>query len=255
MSRKAEADDLGERMYVGHFGERLARRVELGRPLQHLGVPRLRKLSFLQRRRQDAYPQRLAEDQRIARFRGAVALHLVGMHEAEDDQAVDGLQRVDRVAARDRDARRGAHRLAAGEDLPDHRERQLLERHADDGERQDRPAAHGIDVGDGVGRGDAAEVVRLIDDRREEVGRGDDRLRVVQPIDRGVVRRLEADHEVLRQPADRRGRQDLGEDSGRDLAAAAAAMAVFSEADLLGSVHASILQVRKPAKTSPRSGV
>src|SRR5207249_9943631 len=35
MSRKAEAGDVGERMYVGHFGERLARRVELRGPLQH----------------------------------------------------------------------------------------------------------------------------------------------------------------------------------------------------------------------------
>jgi hypothetical protein len=41
------------------------------------------------------------------------------MHQAERDQAVDRLQRVDRVAAGDGNARRRAYRLAAFQDLLD----------------------------------------------------------------------------------------------------------------------------------------
>ena len=39
--------------------------------------------------------------------------------------------------------------------------------------------AHGVDVGDRVGRGNAAEIVRIVDDGHEEIGGGDERLRVV----------------------------------------------------------------------------
>jgi hypothetical protein len=55
--------------------------------------------------------------------------------------------------------------------------RQLVERHADDRQRHDRRAAHGVDVGEGVGGGDAAEVARVVDDRHEEVGGGDEAWR------------------------------------------------------------------------------
>ena len=160
------------------------------------------------------------------------------MHQAERDQAVDRLERIDRVAAGDRDAGLRAHRLAAFEDLADHAHRQLLERHADQRERHDRARAHRVDVGDRVGRGDAAEVVRVVDDRREEIGGGDQRLRVVQAVDRGVVRGLGADQKILGQkPAQRHRREHLGQDRRRDLAAAAAAVAELGEANLFGCVH------------------
>ena len=75
--------------------------------------------------------------------------------------------------------------------------RQHVDRHADQRQRQDRPAAHRIDVADGVGRGDAAEVERVVDDRHEEVGGGDQRLLVVELIDGRVVGGLDA-HQQLR---------------------------------------------------------
>ena len=58
-----------------------------------------------------------------------------------------------------------------------------------------------------VGRGDRAEVERVVDDRHEEVGRRDDRLVLVELVDGRVVRRLDADQQRRRQrrPA-RRGR-------------------------------------------------
>ena len=65
---------------------------------------------------------------------------------------------------------------AAFEDAADGRGRQHGDRHADQRQREQRARAHRVDVRQRVGRGDAAEVVRVVDDRHEEVGRRDDRV-------------------------------------------------------------------------------
>ena len=83
------------------------------------------------------------------------------------------------------------------EDAADGLRGQHVDRHADQRQRQDRPAAHRIDIGDRVGRGDAAEVVRVVDDRHEEVGGRDQRLLVVELVHRGVVGGLDADQQLL----------------------------------------------------------
>jgi hypothetical protein len=59
--------------------------------------------------------------------------------------------------------------LATGQDLADDLQRQLVERHADHRQGHDRRAAHGIDVGDGIGRRDAPEIVGIVDDGHEEI--------------------------------------------------------------------------------------
>ena len=102
------------------------------------------------------------------------------------------------MAAGDRNAGPGADRLAAVEDAADGVDRQLVDRHADQRQREQRRAAHRIDVGDRVGRGDGAEVERVVDDRHEEVGRRDDRLVLVDPVDGGVVGGLDADQQLRR---------------------------------------------------------
>ena len=64
------------------------------------------------------------------------------------------------------------------------------------GQRQDRRAAHRVDVRERIGGGDTPEVEGVIDDRHEEIGGGDHRLGVVELIDRGVVGGLGADQEL-----------------------------------------------------------
>ena len=91
-------------------------------------------------------------------------------------------------------------------------DRELVDRHRHQGQRHDRPAAHRVDVADRVGRGDAAEVERVVDDRHEEVGGRDQRLLVVEPVDRGVVGGLDADHQL--------GRHDAADARAQDLATA-----------------------------------
>ena len=100
----------------------------------------------------------------------------------------------------------------------------LSERHAEDRERHDRLRAHRVDVGDRVGRGDAAEVARIVDHRHEEVGGGDDAEVLVDLPDRRVVAGLGADEELAVGCGGGLPRQQLLQDRRRELAAAAAAM-------------------------------
>ena len=126
----------------------------------------------------------------------------------------------------------GANGCSALEDLAHHLGRDLVHRHAEDGKRHDRLAAHGIDVGDGVGGGDAAEVVGVVDHRHEEVGGGDDAGVVVELPDGGVVGGLGADQKLLVRRGSRLVGKQLLQDGGRKLAAAAAAVREAGQSDL-----------------------
>src|SRR5690554_3175477 len=76
---------------------------------------------------------------------------------------------------------------SAFEDASDDFGWQFVDRHAKYRERQDRLAAHRIDVRKGVGGGDAAEVEGIIDNRSEKIGGGDERLLVVETIRRRII--------------------------------------------------------------------
>ncbi len=146
-------------------------------------------------------------------------------------QAIDRFGRVDRMAAGDRDAGAGADFGPALQDAAHHLRRDLAERHAEDGQRHDRPAAHGVDVGDGVGGGDAAEVPGVVHDRHEEVRRGDHAGVAVQPVDRRVVAGLRADQQVGEGRRDRLAGQQLLQHRRRELAPASAAMRQAGQPD------------------------
>ena len=105
------------------------------------------------------------------------------------------------------------------------------------GERRDRqreqhPAAHREHVGQGVGRGDLAVRDRVVDERREEVERAEDREVVGDPVGGGVVGRLEAGDELRRRsPAPRPAREGIGQQVRAELRRAAAAVGELGEAD------------------------
>src|SRR5207248_2272133 len=82
------------------------------------------------------------------------------------------------------------------EDAADDIERYLVERHAEDGERHDRPRPHRIDVGYGVGRSDPAEIIGVVDHRHEEIGGGDDAKTIIDLPHRGIIAGLGADEEL-----------------------------------------------------------
>jgi selenide,water dikinase len=103
--------------------------------------------------------------------------------------------------AADREAGIRTDRRAAAQNLAHHIDGNLVERHPENRQRQDRLGPHGVDVRDGVGGGDAAEVERIVDDRHEEVRGGDDAGVVVDLPDGGVVAGVCADQQL----AERRG--------------------------------------------------
>src|SRR5882762_2687670 len=64
-----------------------------------------------------------------------------------------------------------ADRFTALENSPDRLERQLVDRHRHQRQREERASAHGVHIRDRVGRGYCAKVERIVHDRHEEVGR------------------------------------------------------------------------------------
>ncbi len=144
------------------------------------------------------------------------------------------------MAAGQGNPRRRTDRGAAGQDLADGLHRQLVDGHADDGQGQDRGPAHGVDVGERIGRRDAAEVEGVVDHGHEEVGGGHQGLGVVQPPDRGVVGGLRAHHQVGEGRGGRHVGQDLLQHGRRDLAPAATAVGEGGQAN--GVRHGHVLE-------------
>jgi len=133
--------------------------------------------------------------------------------------------------AGDGNARGLTHRDAARENLLNHLHAQLAQRHADNGERQQRARAHGIDVGQCVGGGDAPEVMRVIHDWHEEIRGGDNRLLVVQFVHRGIVAGFGADEQRRVRQATREFGENFRERRRCDLATAAATVRQAGQPD------------------------
>ena len=136
-------------------------------------------------------PSGLVEYQAVAGARSLVGEQAVRVAVADHRQPELELLVADRVPAEDRGASRVAGCRAAGEDLSQNL-RWRVGREAAQVEREERPSSHGVDVGDGVGRGDPPEPERIVTDRRDEVGRGDERL-AAEEHHTGVVEGLGSD--------------------------------------------------------------
>ena len=131
------------------------------------------------------------------------------------------------MTAADQRARGAHHVVPAVEHARQQLERQPLARPGDEVEREQRRTPHRVHVGERVGGGDAAPVVGVVDDRREEVGGHDDREVVAQAVHRGVVRGVEPDEQVgvLRRVAQAAHEAEHGAQiGGGELAGAAGAV-------------------------------
>ena len=92
--------------------------------------------ALFERRAVNADAERLAEDERIARPRADVALQMLRIDGSNRDQAVDRLERIDRVPACNRNAGLGADRFASLEYPADSLHRQPIDRHTDQRQRE-----------------------------------------------------------------------------------------------------------------------
>jgi hypothetical protein len=193
----------------------------------------LAQLGLLLGGSENADAQRFGQVQLAADRGSVVALHVSLVHHTGHGQAEDRLRCIDRVSTGQRYARGIAHRTAATNHLAGDLRCKHVDRPAENGDGHQRLAAHGVDVADGVGGGDAAEVEGVIDDGHEEIGRGNHAALCIERIDRSVVARGIADPqpwiEVLRAAA----RQDHIQHLGRNLAATTRTVAVLGQSDRL----------------------
>ena len=234
MAEQAEASNVGYGMDLRQGREVGSHSIELRRRGHQRGigclVRRLVQCASFQRGTQHPDAERLGQDQHIAAPRARIAHDPVGMDQADHRQPIDRLGRVDRMAARHRYPRLGADRGAAREDGRHGFGRNLAQRHAEDRQRHDRPPAHGIDIGQCIGGGDAAEIARIVDNRHEEIGGGDHRLIVGNAVHGGIVAGLGADQQIWKGLHLGHPGQQLVQHPRRKLAAAAAAMGERSQA-------------------------
>ncbi len=233
MSQQAKTGNVGQRV-DGQAVERLGScTVERGHDIDDLCRRFFSEQSFLQRSGHNARPERLSQHEHIARLRAGVSQHALRRHNASDDETIFWLGIVDGVPADDLDTGFAGHGSAALHDPAQHFNRQLARRKTDDVEREQRPAAHRVHITERIGCGDAAEIKRIVDDRRDKVdGLNDDSI-VVEPICRRIIGGRGADQ-------DRRifdwGQlaQHLCQVLGTNLARSAAAARQLRQCDLFG---------------------
>ena len=167
---------------------------------------------------QHADADRLREENDVTRLRAGVRQNAVGMHKARHGEAVFRLVVKDAVATRDECSGLIDLVIAAAQnvvhDLPGH-----VLRDGHDVQRKLRLAAHGVDVREGVRRGDRAEGIRVVGDGRKKIDRLHERQLVGDLIDRGVVAAVKADQQV-RVFADADALEELRQHARADLRAA-----------------------------------
>ena len=120
---------------------------------------------------------------------------LAGFDEAGNGQSVLGLAVVHGVSADDGATGLGGLFHATGEHGGEYFQGQVT-RKCGHVERAYGPPAHGVDVAQGVRRGDRAVVERVVDDGWEEVEGLDQGEFVRQTVDGRVVAGLESDQDV-----------------------------------------------------------
>ena len=119
-----------------------------------------------------------------------------GVNAAGDREAELDLAVADAVAADDDAAGRAAGVGTATQDLDQQVHRELLIGEADEVQRGERLGAHGVDVAERVGGGDATEGERVIDQRREEIRGLHERKLVRKPEHTRIVAGIGPDQQV-----------------------------------------------------------
>src|SRR6058998_1800688 len=105
MAEQAEAGAIGHRVHPRRLRQPMADGVELRGAGQHLPVPLLRQRAFLERGAENPDAQCLAEHDGVTGACSTVANDALRVNHAERHQTVNRLDRIDRVAAGDGNAR------------------------------------------------------------------------------------------------------------------------------------------------------
>lgn len=146
-----------------------------------------RELATLGRGGEDAGADLLGQHENIAGLGAGIADDFFGMDSAGDEEAEFRLLVDDGMAAGNGDARLRAHGNRAVEHARERAGAERVDRPGHEAQGVERPRAHRIDVAQGVGGGDAAVIVGIIDDGRKHIDGLDQRDLVREPHHRGIV--------------------------------------------------------------------
>ena len=136
------------------------------------------------------------------------------------------------MSANDRDAGLAGLVCATLEDATEHIKRNFFGGETNNVQGKQRPAPHGIDVADRIGGSNLSVIVRVVDNRCDEIKCLEDGVPRVQTISGCVVRGRSSDEDGR---IGDRGKvaQDLSQVLGTELAGSAAAGGHLGEFDLL----------------------
>jgi len=136
------------------------------------------------------------QDEPVADAAAAVAKDPAGVDDPRDGETVFRLVVLHAVTAHEGDIRLVHLVQPALQDAVQHLHGELLRGKTDDVHCRDGPAAHGVDVRQGVGGRDLPEEIGVVHDGREEVQRQDDRQIVPQAVDPCVLEPLDPRDQV-----------------------------------------------------------
>ncbi len=196
MPQQAKTGDVGHRLHAVDIGESGTGQVHLAHHFRCQTFVFRFQQGFFLGGGQHANAQRLGEEQLATRLRGAVAFDALSWHHARDRQTEDRLRRINRVTTGQGDPRLLAGKASALNHLAGYFWRKGVDRPAQNRNRHNRFTAHREDIADGVGRRDAPEIERVIDNRHKEVSGTDNAGAVTQVINRCIVTRFVADKQV-----------------------------------------------------------
>jgi hypothetical protein len=196
VAEQAEPGHVGGRAHPGGQGGLARARVEQGHRGDGGRDDAGRRLPALECGGDHAGADRLGEDQPVPGLRPVDGQQRGRVGQAGHGQAVLGHRVVDRVAARDEAPGLRRHLRAAAQHLAQDGEVEPVGRPGGHVDREQRPAAHRVHVGQRVRGGDPAPVGRVIHDRGEEVGGQHQRALVVEAEHGRVVALGRADEQV-----------------------------------------------------------
>jgi hypothetical protein len=190
--------------------------------------------------RQDPHAQRLRQIKFVTGLRKIVGTNPRSFNRARHSQPEDRLRRVDAMTSGQWNPGARARVSGALKDVTRHGRIESGDRPAENCDREERFSTHRIDIADRIHCGDRAEVEGVVHDRHEKIRRADQRILLIEGIDRRVVACVVSDE----QPGVRRlawnSLKNFRKHARRDLAAAPCAVGILRQANGPG-FHAAII--------------
>ncbi len=195
MAKQTETSDISQRRRARLACSERATTIELQHRRGRLLQVGLGHLAVFDARAEHARADPLRQIQPVTRVCARLGQHPIRVDGARYRQPVLWLRVVHRMPPGDHTARLAHFIGAATEDFRDGGNVHGV-RKGGDIQREQNVAPHGVHIAHGIGRGDGSEQIGVVQHRRKEVQRLHDGLIIVQPVNGGIIRYLEANQQV-----------------------------------------------------------